>query len=285
MNKVFTTTYDIFNRKLFSLPKVMLLPQIFALQPQILFQAFPFIFLSDWIKANANSYMTNMIENIQKELIELNGIQAKVEAFDLKNAELLQRSGRQATSFTHGKWDNLSQQVQARNAVADILTRSKEFFSFMQHHFVFVILIDCALADMIAVGKMIPSEIFVFSRAIEDAVDLILIRSRSEAELARMKTEIGKLELFHGVLQTNEAPRLLPCSVEGTRSLVLRNLHYSRGSANARADHVELTPGVYALTGANGSGKSVRTSIDHECASALMKTLTQYCCCRLFSAY
>jgi hypothetical protein len=39
------------------------------------------------------------------------------------------------------------------------------------------------------------------------------------------------------------------------RNLVLRNLHYSRGTASVRADHVELQPGVYALTGPNGSGK------------------------------
>lgn len=263
MSKVFTTTYDIVNRKLFSLPKVMLLPHIFAMQPQILVQAFPFIFLSDWLKATAASYMTTMVENIQKELIELNGAQAKVEAFDLKNAELLQRSGIAATKFTSEKWDALARKVQTRNAVTDLLNRSKEFFSFMQHNFVFVILIDCAMADMIAVGKLTPSDIFVFSRAIEDAVDLILIRSRSEGDLARMKTEIGKLEQFHGVLERNEDPRLLPCSVEANnRRLILRNVHYSRGSANARADHVELTPGVYALTGANGSGKSVRTVMD-----------------------
>lgn len=259
MNKVVTTTYDIFNRKLFSLPKVMLLPQIFALQPQILVQAFPFIFLSDWLKATAVSYLTTVIEQIQKELISLNGIRTKVEAFDLKNAELLQRSGIEATSFTSNKWEALAKKVEARNAVAEILTRSKQFFSFMQHHFVFVILIDCALADMIAVGKMTPSDIFVFSRAIEDAVDLILIRSRSEADLARMKTEIGKLEQFHGVLQKNDEPRLFPCSVDSKeQNMILRNLHYSRGTANARADHLELSPGVYALTGANGSGKSVR---------------------------
>lgn len=260
MDKVLTTTYDIFNRKLFSLPKVMLLPQIFALQPQILLQAFPFIFLSDWLKANAVSYLTTVIENIQKELISLNGIRTKVEAFDLKNAELLQRSGLEATSFTSGRWGDLAKKIEARNAVADILTRSKQFFSFMQHHFVFVILIDCALADMIAVGKMTPADIFVFSRAIEDAVDLILIRSRSESDLARMETEIGKLEQFHGVLETNEEPRLFPCSVATTgQDMILRNLHYSRGSASARADHLELSPGIYALTGANGSGKSVRT--------------------------
>jgi ABC-type bacteriocin/lantibiotic exporter with double-glycine peptidase domain len=281
MSKVFTTTYDIFNRKLFSLPKVMLLPQIFALQPQILVQAVPFIFLSDWLKAYAVSYMTTMIENIQKELIVLNGVQAKVEAFDLKNAELLQRSGMQATSFTSEKWDTIARKVQTRNAVADILNRSKEFFSFMQHNFVFVILIDCAMADMIAVGKLTPSDIFVFSRAIEDAVDLILIRSRSEGDLARMKTEIDKLGQFYGVLQTNEDPRLLPCSVEpANRRLILRNLHYSRGSANARADHLELTPGVYALTGANGSGKSVRAFTD-----IYNEAMTNMPSRRLFFAY
>ena len=58
----------------------------------------------------------------------------------------------------------------------------------LQRNFVFVVLIDCALSKLLAEGSIVVAEIFVFSRAIEDVVDLLLIRSRSESELATLMT-------------------------------------------------------------------------------------------------
>lgn len=53
------------------------------------------------------------------------------------------------------------------------------------------VLVDCALAQLMSAGKIVAAVIFVFSRAIEDAVDMALMRSRSEAELARMMAQIS----------------------------------------------------------------------------------------------
>jgi energy-coupling factor transporter ATP-binding protein EcfA2 len=101
------------------------------------------------------------------------------------------------------------------------------------------------------------------------------MRSRGEAELARMMTEIEKLDKLRTLWDSNKKPNLLRCMIEdGHRSLlpgrkhsklILRNLHYSRGTAMARADHIELGSGVYALTGANGSGKSTLFRILMSC--------------------
>lgn len=159
-----STAYEIFNRKLFSLPKVLLLPGVMSRQPMLVAQVFPFIILSDWLKAAAVSYMTTKIETLEKEIQSLNAVRSKVESFDIKNAELLQRSGLGATHFTQRQWEGLTIKVQARMIVSDLLTRTKGFFAFMQRNFVFTVLIDCALANLIAIGKIMPSEIFVFSR-------------------------------------------------------------------------------------------------------------------------
>jgi hypothetical protein len=164
MNTVVSTAYEMFNRKLFSLPKVLLLPGVMSRQPLLVVQVFPFIILSDWLKAAAVSYMTTKIETLQKEIQDLSAVRSKVESFDIKNAELLQRSGKGATQFTQRRWEELTVKVQARLIVSDLFTRSKGFFAFMQRNFVFTVLIDCALANLIAVGKIVPSEIFVFSR-------------------------------------------------------------------------------------------------------------------------
>eukprot|EP00804_Cyclotella_cryptica_P025185 CCRYP_016989-RC/>CCRYP_016989-RC protein AED:0.09 eAED:0.09 QI:182/1/1/1/0.8/0.81/11/1581/464 len=46
MDKVVSTAYDIINRKLFSLPKLLLLPGVISRKPSLLVKIFPFIFLT-----------------------------------------------------------------------------------------------------------------------------------------------------------------------------------------------------------------------------------------------
>ena len=93
MDTIVSTTYDLFNRKLFSLPKVMLLPMVMARQPKMMAQIFPIIFFTDWVKGRAVAYMTSRVEQLQRETQEIDAMRNKVEAFDMKNAELLQRAG------------------------------------------------------------------------------------------------------------------------------------------------------------------------------------------------
>jgi ATPase subunit of ABC transporter with duplicated ATPase domains len=87
---------------------------------------------------------------------------------------------------------------------------------------------------------------------------MVLMRSRGEAELARMMTEITKLNELKDIWDNSKSRALLRCDIASPdkKRLLLRNLDYTRGTASVRADHVELKPGIYALTGANGSGKS-----------------------------
>ena len=97
MDVIVDTTYDLFNRKLFSLPKVLLLPMIMARQPKMMIQIFPIIFATDWLKGRAIAYMTNRIEQLEKQTQEIIATRSKVESFDMKNAELLQRAGKYYT--------------------------------------------------------------------------------------------------------------------------------------------------------------------------------------------
>lgn len=126
-----------------------------------------------------------------------------------------------------------------------------------QRNFVFVVLIDCALAKLLAEKSIVVTEIFVFSRAIEDVVDLLLIRSRSESELATLMSQIDKLKVLDEVWSKSKEARLLPCDI-GSESggIILNNLQYSRGTASVSTDHLVIGQGIYAVTGGNGSGKS-----------------------------
>jgi hypothetical protein len=65
-----------------------------ARQPKMMAQIFPIIFFTDWLKGRAVYYMTTRIEQLEKETQDIAAMRGKVEAFDMKNAELLQRAGK-----------------------------------------------------------------------------------------------------------------------------------------------------------------------------------------------
>jgi len=65
---VVTTVYDLVNRNLFSLPKLMLLPGIIAKQPMMLLKITPMILFADWIKSTIVSAITTEVERVNKEV-------------------------------------------------------------------------------------------------------------------------------------------------------------------------------------------------------------------------
>jgi len=257
---VVTTVYDMFNRNLFSLPKLMLLPGIIAKQPMLLLQITPMILFSDWVKSTIVAAITTEVERVGKEVKDLESMRTKVEQYDLKNSELIQRSGYDSVLFTERKWVNLTEQIQDKKARTSLMTRSKMYFSGLQRHFVMMALVDCALAKLIAVGKIFASDIFVYARAIEDMINFVLMRSRSESELASMESSIKVLRELKDIWNASEERSLLDCTISETNgslnALAIDGLTYTRGSASVKIDDLSINPGIYALTGANGSGKS-----------------------------
>ena len=117
-----------FNRKLFSLPKLIILPGVIARQPMLLIKIFPFIFITDMLKGRIVASVTDKVEQFQREARDVNSIRQKVEQFDMKNAELLRRSGTGATQYTQRRWDELTLDYQAKMAAGDLLRRTRGFF-------------------------------------------------------------------------------------------------------------------------------------------------------------
>jgi hypothetical protein len=89
VDTIVTTVYDIFNRKLFSLPKLLILPGVIGRQPMLLVRIFPFIFATDVIKGRIAATVTDRIERFKKEAKDVDTRRTKVEQFDTKNAELV----------------------------------------------------------------------------------------------------------------------------------------------------------------------------------------------------
>ena len=102
--------------------------------------------------------------------------------------------------------------------------------------------------------SIVVAEIFVFTRAIEDVVDLLLIRSRSESELATLMTQVDKLKVLEKLWSKSKEARLLPCRVSDSESgagnsIELNNVAYTRGTAAISIEHLVIEKGIYAVTG------------------------------------
>jgi len=273
METVVTTVYDMVNGKLFSVPKLLLLPQIIAKQPMLMLKIFPFILMSDYFKSIIVARVTSEVERLSKKTQELQSMRTRVEQFDLKNSDLIQRSGYDAIPFTERKWVALTEKIQALSIRRALLNRSRMYFAWLQRNFVMIALVDCALAKLILIGKIVSRDIFVYQRAIEDAIDLLLMKSRAESELASMATSIDVLHDLKQTWSESEKRNLLNCSVNDVQDadhslnglLEIHDLAYTRGVAAVKIDNLVLEPAIYAVTGANGSGKSTLFQVIMSC--------------------
>jgi len=258
IDKVVTTTYDMFNRKFFSLPKILLLPSVIIRQPLLLVKIFPFIMMSDLFKARIVATITTEVERIEMKKTEIESTRTRIEQFDLKNSDLVQRSGYGSIEFTERRWIELTEKIQDLRVRSDIMVRSRGYFNWLQRNFVMMALVDVALAKLIAIGRIVSADIFVFQRAIEDTIDLLLMRSRAESELATMQSAISKLKELRDIWVKSEERNILSCEISGRNdsTLEMKGLAYTRGSASVHINDISLSSGIYAVTGANGSGKS-----------------------------
>eukprot|EP00590_Aulacoseira_subarctica_P004436 CAMPEP_0172437758 /NCGR_PEP_ID=MMETSP1064-20121228/72431_1 /TAXON_ID=202472 /ORGANISM="Aulacoseira subarctica , Strain CCAP 1002/5" /LENGTH=497 /DNA_ID=CAMNT_0013186259 /DNA_START=1157 /DNA_END=2650 /DNA_ORIENTATION=+ len=246
-------------------------------QPMLFIRVFPLILAADKLKAMLVASMTTEIERLNKHRKDLQTRRTKIEGFDLKNADLIQRSGGYlASSITQYRWAKITKEIQSLEIRHGLLKRTRDYFQWLQSQFILKALVDGAIAMLIATDKLVSADIFVFARAMEDAVDFLLTRSRSDSELSEMKTNINILNELADLLEANNNNRkLLRCAIASSTtsissernysSLLIPSLMYSRGTTTVRISNLELQPGIYALTGKNGSGKSSFFRIIQSC--------------------
>jgi len=116
------------------------------------------------------------------------------------------------------------------------------------------------------------NDIFVYLRVIEDTIDFFLTRPRMDAQLATLRTNMDRVYDLSGRLEKTRVRARAPCSVKPAGGgIMIRGLHYTRGSAEIRIPELTLHAGrVYAVTGPNGSGKSSLYGILASCKNTVL---------------
>ena len=174
-----STGYNLVERKLFSLPKLALAPGIIWRHPRHgdgAAAAPP----PDVAKASAKAAITTRVEDLRRETQKLTSVRSKVEA-RREHASLIRAAaagGHAAAVGRAGRARAAARAAAKRARGAAQLDRLLYWQDALQPA------IECGLALLLTRGHIELSDIWVYSRVVEDAIDTLLMRSRAEAQLA-----------------------------------------------------------------------------------------------------
>ena len=264
LDSVINKCFALVTRKLFSLPKLMLIPAIVAQQPLMSSGALPVFLLVDAAKCRFVASVTVAIEALQQTSSELESKRSKVETHDASHARAIQDLN--AGAFTHDQWRVLSESVESTQQRKRALELLRGYVRWLYWSDILTPGIEVAIAWLLQTGQIDAGAIWVYARSLEDGIDALLTRSRAEAELAALSTDVQRLEGLHAALVRAPEDSPIACAVGGGE-LRLEAVGYERGAARVHVSAATFRPGhVVAITGANGSGKSSLLALVHACA-------------------
>ncbi len=110
LRQVLTTSYRLLERKLFTLPRLALLPGALVGHPVASAAGMAIALAFDGAKAKAVAFITSRIENLNRESRKLSSKRSRVEAHDSQHAGLLR--GARAEAFTRAHWQALTMELQ-----------------------------------------------------------------------------------------------------------------------------------------------------------------------------
>eukprot|EP00931_Biecheleriopsis_adriatica_P088031 TRINITY_DN62428_c0_g1_i1.p1 TRINITY_DN62428_c0_g1~~TRINITY_DN62428_c0_g1_i1.p1 ORF type:complete len:800 (-),score=141.16 TRINITY_DN62428_c0_g1_i1:24-2423(-) len=271
INGAVEMSFGIVSEKIASLPKLLLVPGVLATKPWLLLAVLPASVAMDVGKAWLAAQLTQRIEAVHKELMELANRRRRMELHDMRNEELIQRG--QAGQFAERRWRDLGNQIEDAGMRLGAIQRLRGVIDTVYSNQILGPGIECTLAFLMEVDYMTSADIYLYTTVLHQAIDTLMTRHREQATLANMNTKVGLVKDLASHLQTVRTRRRPRCLVDSTvQSARLSSLEYARGHTHVRIPELSLPMGrVIAVTGTNGVGKST--------ALALMA------CCGRSSAY
>ena len=262
-------------RKLFSLPKLLLFPGILVANPWLGITVLPVSAALDLLKSSGIAMLTRWIEKLADEGRVARSRRDKVEAHDSKNEALIGHVY-QAGAFTRAHWARLTRRVQAIELETTALATLRSFVNWLYWSNLLMTGIECLLAQLMASNTIAPVDIWVYSRVVEDSLDFVLTKSKNEAQIATVVTQLDRLDALASSItkarNQTATGTALTCEVDagGGGGVRLFDVSFRRGRARASfGKELVLEPGrVYAVTGANGCGKSTTFALLHACSGA-----------------
>ena len=211
-------------------------------------------------------YLTEEGEKFAKQQELCNSQFAKVNEHDKEYAvTILQKN---ALNYTRSEWNELQDCYNENNlwhsTTQNILYSCQGFYN----QDILYTGLHMVIAYMANEGVITPAELFLYTRTLQTITESILFKSKNQAAFSKIDTSITRLnELYQDLyFQNNSIAKINYQIDENKSSLLIEDLDFTRGNkeqaSHLSIDSLELFMGkIYALTGANGSGKSSITTL------------------------
>jgi len=270
-NGVANTANDLVGRKLFSLPKLALLPGMLCSKPWLVVTMLPMSVLLDEGKSWLTALLSSRIEALSQSIQEVSNRRQQIEQHDTKHQELIRLNA--VAGFAKARWTELSLSLSDLQLREAALKSVRSFIDWLYWQDMMQPGIECTLGFLLEMRHIGNVDIWVYSRVVEDAIDMLLTRSRNQAELATMQTNIERLQELAKRLSDARARGRMRCEVEpSAAALRFEDIEFSRGaSLHVKVPQLVLPAGrVYAVTGPNGAGKSTAFAMLAGCGRQAM---------------
>ena len=164
LQSLLKTPFQLIERKLFSLPKLALLPAVFGSHPLLTVLGLPISLAVDALKSAAVAELTRQIETRRRTYKELKSKRTRVESFDTKHADHIASSG--ALPLTRAMWSEITLAVQATQTEQKALEGVRNWIRWLYWQDVLNPGIECAIAFLLEAGHIGLSEVRLYARVI-----------------------------------------------------------------------------------------------------------------------
>ena len=262
--------YELCSRKIFSVPKLLLLPTMIASQPQAFLAALPVFLALDGAKARGIAALTQAVERRRKAAKTLASTRSKVEAKDVQDADALRAANGEA--FVKERWATLASAIEKEKAFGTFYETVRRYVRWLYWSDFLTPALEVGLAGLLERDLIDVGDVWVTARALEDGLDTLLTRSRAEAELGELTADVERLETFSQALDDARGSKdaslgrtcrsLLPGGPAGLRL----DVAFTRGAARVNAKALAKPGDILAVSGPNGGGKSSLFALLQACA-------------------
>ncbi|MCT4634799.1 MAG: ATP-binding cassette domain-containing protein [Rickettsiales bacterium] len=173
-----------------------------------------------------------------------------------------------ALDYIRDEW-SVSQECEQYNSLGNaVLASSINVLMGFYNQDVLYPILHILVAHMSVKGVIDVGELFLYTRTLQTSVEIILFKSKNQAEFSKIDSSIDRLNELSMYLNSakDTISKVYFYTNESRESLLIENLEFVRGNKEQATrvfiENIELFIGkIYAVTGANGSGKSSLTTL------------------------
>jgi len=235
-------------------------------RPFLIITLLPVTLAFDLCKSNIISFLSAIVQDLNQQTQKLASRRQRIEQHDAMHEEHI-RLGNVA-NFTQYRWNEVTSQLQVLNVKSAAVNSVMGFVDWLWWQDFMAPGIEVCVAFLLEIGHLASSDVFLFERVIEDAMDFVLTRTRMQAELDTFQTNLGRVQELQTAIDKARNRNRVECHLRSSpRAVGFANFAYSRGQyVNVQIPELALLSGkIYAVTGANGAGKSTALAIVMGC--------------------